>query len=169
MEYLVIDGYNVINAWNDVFDLSKDSLEDCRDKLFYYLSNYQGFKKINIIVVFDAYMVKGSQQKEGSYDNLSIVFTKENESADHYIERFVYEFGNVHTIRVVTSDYLEQIMIMSSGGIRVSPRELKEEMAIANGGIRENIDKINKKTNTIAANLQPEQLERLERIRRGMA
>ena len=167
MEYLVIDGYNVINAWNDIFDLEKDSLEGCRDKLFYYLSNYQGYKKTNIIIVFDAHMVKGSQQKELAYDNLKIVFTKENETADNYIERFVYKHGSIHTIRVVTSDYLEQTMIMSSGGARMSPRELKEEIIVANNGMKENIKKLNAKTNTIMSNLQPDQLEKLERIRRG--
>ncbi len=169
MEYLVIDGYNVINAWGDVFNLRKDSLEDCRDKLFEILSNYQGYKKTNIIIVFDAHMVKSTREKNQFVDNLTVVFTKEHVTADNYIERFVHRMGSDHTIRVVTSDYLEQTMILGKGGIRITPKEMREEIRLINTSVKSKMD-MNKavmgKTNTIMANLNPELLEKLEKIRR---
>lgn len=167
MEYLIVDGYNIINSWEDIFNLKKDSLEECRDKLLNILSNYQGYKKNNIIVVFDAHMVKGSQEKHERYDNLTVVFTKENETADNYIEKFVYKMGNTHTIRVVTSDYLEQTIVLNNGGIRITPRELKQEIRNV---IREEKNVIKSKpvrTNSVMARIKPELLEKLEKIRRS--
>ncbi|HHW48083.1 MAG TPA: NYN domain-containing protein [Clostridiaceae bacterium] len=168
MEYLVIDGYNLINAWNDVFDLENDTLEDCRDKLVNMLSNYQGYKNINVIIVFDAHMVKGSKEKEETFDNIKIVFTKENETADNYIERFVYKHANDNVIRVVTSDYLEQRMVLISGGVRVSPRELKEELFRASKNMESNYSKTERDANPIMSHLKPDLLEILEKIRRGI-
>ncbi|MCX8130925.1 MAG: NYN domain-containing protein [Clostridia bacterium] len=167
MEYLVIDGYNVINAWSDLFDPSADSLEDCRLKLLDILSNYQGYKKNNIVVVFDAHLVKGSQEKKENYDNLTVIYTKENETADNYIEKFVYNLGNIHTIRVVTADYLEQTMILRKGGIRVLPRELRSELRQAGNNLKVNITNAGAKDNTIMSNLKPELLEKLEKMRRS--
>ena len=166
MEYLIIDGYNLINAWSDVFKLEDNSLEECRDKLFSLLSNYQGYKKTKIIVVFDAHLLKGSQEKIGNYDNLTIVFTKENETADNYIEKFVYKLGSTNIIRVVTSDYLEQTMILRNGGFRVSPREFRLEILVANDNIKEVSNEIRMKRNTIMSHLEPELLQRLEKLRR---
>lgn len=167
MEYLVIDGYNVINAWRDIFDLRREPLEDSREKLLTMLSNYQGFKKVNIIVVFDAHMVKGSQEKNFFYDNLTVVFTKENITADNYIERFVHELGNTHVIRVVTSDYLEQTIVLSNGGIRVSPRELREEIFQTNKNMDSHHTTAKAEKNTIMSRMDPELLEKLEKLRRG--
>jgi predicted RNA-binding protein with PIN domain len=167
MEYLLIDGYNVINAWGDIFDLKGSPLEDSREKLLNLISNYQGYKNSNIIVVFDAHMVKGSQEKIESFDNLTIVFTKENETADNYIEKFVYKLGNIHTVRVVTLDYLEQTMVLSNGGVRITPREFREEMRSVTGiGSRVREQKP-QKANTIASHLSPEMLEILEKMRRS--
>ncbi|MFZ5986695.1 MAG: NYN domain-containing protein [Bacillota bacterium] len=164
---MVIDGYNVINAWNDIFDLEKETLEDCRDKLLNILSNYQGYKKVEIIVVFDAHLVKGGQKKKENFDNLKIIYTKENQTADIYIERFVYEFARDNVIRVVTSDYLEQRIVLSSGGIRMAPRELKQDIEAARKSMKEEIpDNINR-TNTIMSNIDSELLQKLEKIRRG--
>lgn len=167
MEYLLVDGYNIINAWTDTFNLQKESLEDCRDKLLNIMSNYQGFKKINIIVVFDAHLVKGSKEKHESFDNITVVFTKENETADNYIERFVHKMGNLHTVRVATSDYLEQTIVLSNGGIRMSPRELKEEVEKAAKGARLDLSSKPMKANDIMSRIDPELLEKLERFRRG--
>jgi predicted RNA-binding protein with PIN domain len=167
MEYLLVDGYNIINAWGDIFNVAGEPLEDCRDKLINILSNYQGYKKINVIVVFDAHMVKGSQEKLEIFDNITVVYTKENETADNYIERFVYKFGNTYTIRVATSDYLEQTMVMSSGGIRMSQRELREEINAVNNDIRVEIAGDLKKKNTIMSNIDPKLLEKLEKMRRS--
>ena len=85
-EYLLVDGYNIINAWKDIFDPENEPLEDCRDRLANILSNYQGVKKNNIILVFDAHLSKGAKEKEEIFDNMKIVYTKENETADKYTE-----------------------------------------------------------------------------------
>jgi len=82
MEYLVIDGYNLINAWGDVFDVTGEPLEDCRDRLLHILSNYQGYKNIKVIVVFDAHHVKCGQENQMTFDNITVVYTRENKSGD---------------------------------------------------------------------------------------
>ena len=166
MEYLIVDGYNIINAWDDIFDLKKYKLEDCRDKLLGILSNYQGYKKIQVMVVFDAHMVKGSQEKREQFDNLTVVYTKENETADSFIEKYVYKTSSEYTMRVATSDSLIQTTVLSIGGVRMSPRELKEEVEAANRNIREEIRNDRVKTNTLMSRISPELLEKLEKIRR---
>jgi uncharacterized protein len=167
MEYLVIDGYNVINQWADLFDLKKEPLEDSRDKLLHMLSNYQGYKNIEVIVVFDAYLQKRGQEKIQDFDNIKVVYTKEGETADNFIERFVYLNGRSNLVKVVTSDFLEQIITMSSGGIRVSPRELRME-------IRTDLKAVDKvafnppiKNNTIMSKVTPDIFEKLDKIRKG--
>ncbi len=167
MEYLIIDGYNVINAWSDIFDLKRESLEEARRKLQEIISNFQGYKDLNIIIVYDAHYLKGGQERTEKYDNLTIVFTKENESADVYIERFVANLGSQHTIRVVTLDYLEQRIILSKGGARVSPRELRQEIenTLKSESQRERTRP--RQPNSIEAHLSPETLEALEKLRRS--
>ncbi len=164
---MVVDGYNIINAWSDIFDLRKEPLEDCRDKLLDMLSNYQGYKNVEVIVVFDAHLVKGGQEKQKGYGKIKVVYTKENETADNFIERFVYGMAREHRIRVATSDYLEQRMILSSGGIRMSPRELKEEIKSAPNNAKTDYSKALTKNNTIMSNINAELLEKLEKMRRG--
>lgn len=167
MEYLIVDGYNVINAWKDVFDPGREPLEDCRDKLSTMLSNYQGFRKLNIIIVFDAHLVKGSVEKDYRFDNIKIIYTKENETADNYIEKFVHKYGNIHTIRVVTSDYLEQTIVLSNGGIRMSPRELREEIYSVHRSFKSSLKIGGPRVNAVESRIKPEQLEKLEKIRRA--
>ncbi|PYG84848.1 hypothetical protein LY28_03560 [Ruminiclostridium sufflavum DSM 19573] len=167
MEYLVIDGYNVINQWTDIFDLPRESLEDCRDKLLNMLSNYQGYKNIEVIVVFDAYLQKRGQEKVQEFDNLKVVYTKEGETADNFIERFVYLNGRTNTVRVVTSDFMEQIITMSSGGIRVSPRELRLEIQAELKEAKEMNFRPPIKNNTIMSNMSPDVFEKLDKIRKG--
>lgn len=167
MEYLLVDGYNIINSWRDVFDLGREPLEDCRDRLANILSNYQGFKKLNILLVFDAHQVRGSHEKEVSFDKIKIIYTKENETADNYIEKFVHRLGNTHTIRVVTSDYLEQTMVLSNGGIRITPSELRDELTSAFQNARPTTLKKSIRSNAIESHIKPELLEVLEKLRRG--
>ena len=167
MEYLLVDGYNIINAWDDIFNLKRESLEECRCKLLDILSNYQGYKKLNIIVVFDAQFVKGGQEKQENFDNLSVVFTKENQTADNYIERYVYKLGSIHRISVATSDYLEQTIVLSYGGIRVPPGELKDEINRAGTDVKVDIAKHPKRANSIISHLKPDLLKKLEEIRRS--
>lgn len=167
MEYMLVDGYNIINAWRDVFNVDREPLEDCRDRLASMLSNYQGYRNLNIILVFDAHLLKGSQEKEINFDNIKIIYTKENESADNYIEKFVHKLGNTYTIRVVTSDYLEQTMVFSNGGIRMSPRELREELETADKDIKPLLKSRAVKSNVIESHIKPDLLEKLENLRRG--
>jgi Predicted RNA-binding protein containing a PIN domain len=167
MEYLVIDGYNVINQWTDIFNLKKEPLEDCRDRLLNMLSNYQGYKKIEVIVVFDAYLQKGGQEKIEMFDNIRVVYTKEGETADSFIERFVYLNGRSNTVKVVTSDFMEQIITMSSGGIRVSPRELRMEMHTDIKSASEAGNQTPIKHNTIMSRMDPDVFEKLDKFRKG--
>ncbi len=167
MEYLVIDGYNVINSWKDVFDLRNESLEDCRDKLLNILSNYQGYSNVNVIVVFDAHLKKERRLKIDKYDNITVVFTKKNMTADHYIERFVHTHSKDAVVRVVTSDYLEQSIVLTGGGIRITPRELKEEIMRENKNIEKGQINIKSQTNSILSNASEELIEWLERMRRN--
>lgn len=167
MEYLLIDGYNIINAWDDIFKLDKEPLEDIRVRFLNLLSNYQGYRKIIIIVVFDAHLVKGSLEKHEKFDNMTIVFTKENETADNYIEKFVYRASKSDIVRVVTSDYLEQTMVLSNGGFRMSPRELRKEIITASKNLSFGTSKFVQRNNTIMSNIKPELLEQLEELRRG--
>ena len=167
MEYLIIDAYNVINAWTDIFDLKRESLEECRDRFLNILSNYQGLNRTNIIVVFDAHLVKGSQLKEENFDGLTVVFTKEGETADNYVERFVHKYSSMYTIRVVTSDYLEQRIVLGNGGVRMSPTELKNEVNKSNRGWGKYVEPSHSKTDDIMSRVKPEILEKLEKIRRS--
>ena len=168
MEYLLVDGYNIINAWKEDFDLSRESLEECREKLLSILSNYEGYKKIEIIIVFDAHMVKGSKKKVEEYDHITVVYTEENQTADNYIERFVYQFGNIHTIRVATSDYLEQTIVLKNGGARMTPRELRQQVESTNKSMtKEFADRPKNTRNTLALNIDSELLKKFEKMRRG--
>ncbi|HHV60502.1 MAG TPA: NYN domain-containing protein [Clostridiaceae bacterium] len=170
MEYLIIDGYNIINAWRDIFKPGLDTLEDSREKLLNILSNFQGFRKINVIVVFDAHQVKGSQEKVDFFDNIQVVFTKENETADYYIERLVYNLGRnrENVVRVVTLDYLEQTTVLNSGGVRVTPKELRAEIEKHTRILRSSErNKRYLKLNTLDSNLDTDTIEKLEKLRRG--
>jgi len=168
MEYLLVDGYNIINAWNDVFDLDRESLEECRVNLLNMLSNYEGYRKIKIIAVFDAHLVKGSQKHVEYFDNIVVVYTGENQTADNYIERFVYKYGDLHIIWVATSDYLEQAIVLKNGGVRITPRELREEVEGTHRNMTNNFGKIKKlHKNTIISNIKPELADALEKIRRS--
>lgn len=166
MEYLIVDGYNIINAWKDIFNLKRDTLEDCRNQLLLMLSNYQALKKIEVVVVFDAYQVKKCQNTIEKYDNLTVVFTRENFTADNYIERFVYNKKPKDIVRVVTADYLQQTTILSIGGIRMTPNELKSEISFEKKHMKKTTAKNKAKTNTIEANLNPKILEQLKKLQR---
>ncbi len=127
-EYLLVDGYNIIFAWEDLKELAEDNIEGARGKLMDTLCNYQGIKKCNLIVVFDAYRIQGHQTEIFDYHNIHVVFTKEAETADQYIEKFVHEKISNYSITVATSDGLEQVIIRGNGASLLSARELKEEV-----------------------------------------
>ena len=137
-EYLLVDGYNVIFAWDDLNELAKYNIESARGKLMDILSNYQGYKKMTLILVFDAYKVKGNQGEVGMCHNIHVVYTKEAETADQYIEKTVHRIGHNGNVTVASSDGLEQIIIMGAGAHRLSARDLRTEIEHTNGQIREN-------------------------------
>lgn len=127
-EYLFVDGYNIINSWENLKEKQRINLEEARDALLEIMADYHHYSGIEIIVVFDAHLVKGNSGKEFHYKGIKVVFTKENETADHYIERTLDSLGRIKRIRVATSDWLEQQMVLSRGGIRISARELEVEI-----------------------------------------
>ncbi len=135
-EYLLVDGYNIIFAWEDLKKLASEDLDAARDRLIQMLSNYQGFRKCELIVVFDAYRVKGNPGSVERLGDLSIVYTKEAETADMYIERVTHRLSKDHRVRVATSDGLEQIIILGNGAYRVSASEFRQELQAAEREIR---------------------------------
>ncbi len=164
-KFLLVDGYNIINAWRDIFDPRND-LEHNRSILTDILLDFQGGNDIQVIVVFDAHMVKGGKENIETIFDLIIVYTGENETADNYIERFVYENGSTHRIWVATSDYLEQTLVLSNGGARITPNELKRLLNDSKKDQRRIIESNNTQGNSLMNFLTSEQILILERLRR---
>lgn len=127
-EYLLVDGYNVIFAWEDLRELAKDNIDGARGKLQDILSDYQGIRGCHLIVVFDAYRVQQHKTEISDYHNIHVVFTREAETADQYIEKFAHEHVKKYRVTVVTSDGLEQIIIRGQGCGLISAREFREEI-----------------------------------------
>ena len=141
-EYLLVDGYNIVFAWDELKDLAQDNIDAARDKLVDILSDYQGYKGNNIILVFDAFKVKGGVGEISKYNNINVVYTKEAETADQYIEKVTHEIAGKHHVTVATSDAMEQLIIMGKGAYRLSANDLKEEIERTKEEIRRNyIDK----------------------------
>ena len=135
-EYLLVDGYNIIHAWDDLKRLAAQDLDGARLRLMDILSNYQGWRKCHVILVFDAYRVKGNPGSVEKYHNIHVVYTKEAETADMYIEKATYEIAREHRVRVATSDGLEQVIILGHGAQRMSARELRFEIDQVQAQIR---------------------------------
>lgn len=149
-EYVFVDGYNVIFAWDELKQLAKVNIDSAREALIDILVNYQGYRKCRMTVVFDAYRIKGGVRHEEKRGDVDIVFTKEDETADTYIERTTYGMEKNYMIRVVSSDRLEQQMIMGNGAFRVSAAEFKLEVdevrAEINAILEKNAGKVKKET-----------------------
>ena len=128
-EYLLVDGYNIIFAWDELKKIAAENLDAARKQLCELLCNYQGYRKCRVILVFDAYKVKGGLGSVEKYHNITIVYTREAETADAYIERATYEIGRQHRVRVATSDGPEQVIILGHGALRLSASAFHEEMA----------------------------------------
>ena len=140
-QYLLVDGYNIIFAWEDLQELAKANIDGARTKLMDILCNYQGYKRCTVILVFDAYKVQGNPGKTEKYHNIHVVYTKEAETADQYIEKTVHEIGKKYHVTVATSDRLEQVIILGQGGSRMSARELREEIDLVMGQIRQETER----------------------------
>ncbi len=136
-EYLLVDGYNIIFAWEELRELAAHNIDSARDKLMDILSNYQGYLGNTLILVFDAYKVKGNPGSVMQYHNIYVVYTKEAETADQYIEKTVHQIGQKYQVTVATSDALEQMIIWGSGAIRMSAAGLKEAVEMADRQLRE--------------------------------
>ena len=130
-KYIIVDGYNIIFAWSDLAELAKGDIDAARRKLCDELSSYAGFTKCRLVVVFDGYKLKGNLGEKSQFHNIQVVYTKEAETADAYIEALVSQIGNNYQVRVATSDSLVQISSLRSGVLRMSAKELMEEVARA--------------------------------------
>lgn len=127
-ECLLVDGYNIIHSWPELKELAKDNLDAARTRLIDIMCNYQGYKKCILILVFDAYKVKNNLGSSYKYHNIYIVYTKEAQTADMYIERTTHELASKYNITVATSDALEQLIVLGQGGKRISSRKLRLEV-----------------------------------------
>lgn len=136
-EFLLVDGYNIIFAWEELNELSKSNLEAARGRLMDILCNYQGYRNMNLILVFDAYKVPGNPGELIQYHNIHVVYTKEAETADQYIEKLVHDIGKKYDVTVATSDGLEQLIIYGAGARRLSARGLWEEIQRTEQEMRE--------------------------------
>ena len=173
MEYILVDGYNVINSWQELFSVGEESLVDLRDKLIDLLADFQGYKDCELILVFDGHHVRGNSGEEQQIGRMRIVYTKENYSADNYIERFVHLYAKQDcTIRVVTGDSLEQKIVLFGGGLRISPKEFWVEINSIKTDTKEIVKnqlgrERRKSINSILSNADENTIDTLEKIRRS--
>ncbi len=165
-EILFVDGYNIINAWFKLKPTHNYQLETARIELIEILSQYQALKGIKIIVVFDAYKVKGGREFREKVDGVEVVYTKEGETADNFIERCIASFKNEFRVRVATSDWMEQQIIFAQGAERVTPRELKDEIAEMFTGIERYREKAFKGRQPLELRLSKRVKGVLEELRR---
>ena len=159
-EYLLVDGYNIIFAWDELRSVARDNLDAARKQLCDLLCGYQGYQKCRVIVVFDAYKVKGGLGSVEKYHNIHVVYTREAETADAYIERATYEIGRRHRVRVATSDGPEQLIILGHGALRLSASNFHEEIERVQGQIAAVLDRNNQKTKSGAVRSAMERARR---------
>ena len=144
-DYLLVDGYNIIFSWDDLNEIAKDNMDAARQVLMDMLCNYQAYRRCELILVFDAYRVPGRAGMIDSYHNIHVVYTKEAETADMFIEKVSYEISGRRNVRVATSDGIEQIIIFSHGAQRVSARAFREEVDQVNRQIADAIQRQNQR------------------------
>ena len=167
-DYLLVDGCNIIFAWEDLRDLAQADFHAAQTRLMDILSDYQGIKGCILILVFDAYRVEGHPEETFQYHNIHVVYTREAETADQYIERTVHKIGRKHNVTVATSDGLEQIIIMGQGAARISARGFKEEIASAKQQMREEWQEHRDSSKTyLFDSMTPELKSHMEDIRLG--
>lgn len=167
MNILVVDGYNVIGAWEELKKLKMKDLELARDRLIELLAEYKAYTGDRVIVVFDALYVKGTESRQ-AVNGVEVIYTKENETADECIERLVKSLKNVKTqVYVATSDYMEQKTIFSRGALRISARELWLEISSMEKSIREDLDKTTNEQPKFKVFMEDNVLKKFEKWRRG--
>ena len=164
--YLLVDGYNIIFAWEELKQLAEDNIMSARDRLMDILSDYQGFRKMTLILVFDAYKVEGNPGTIFKYHNIYVVYTKEAETADQYIEKTVHKIGRRHHVTVATSDALEQVIILGQGGHGISAQGLQNEILLAKQELREeHLEKTSKGKRYLFDGASDEMTEYVDRMR----
>ncbi len=163
-EYLFVDGYNIINAWQPLQVLAQENLEMAREELINRMIEYQVVRDINLIIVFDAYKVKGTNKKIEKHGQVEVVFTKENETADTYIERRITEIGQYRKVTVATSDGMLQQLVMSRGGLRMSARELYHLLQDLKNEIERKRQKLAENSINFRATLDADTIEQLKKL-----
>ena len=166
-EYLLVDGYNIIFAWEELKELADADVAGARGRLMDILCNYQGYRKCTLILVFDAYKVEGNPGEVMKYHNIYVVYTREAETADQYIEKTVRKMARHHEVTVATSDALEQVIILGHGAHRLSAGGLKEEVELALKELRGEHLRQSSVRNYLFDYLQEKDAEELEKIRLG--
>ena len=167
-EYLLVDGYNIIFSWEELNELAKENIHAACDKLMDILSNYQGYRKCTLILVFDAYKVEGHVEEIITYHNIYVVYTKEAETADQYIEKTVHRIGRQYQVTVATSDGLDQVIIMGQGAHRISAQGLKKEIEDTEKTAREEWHQRRQSSKTyLFDHMSEEMQEQMEKIRLG--
>ncbi len=161
-QYLLVDGYNVIYAWDDLRQLADHSMDAARNKLMEVLSNYQGYTGTNVILVFDAYKVRGFGGEVSRWRNIDLVFTREAETADNYIEKTAHAMGRKYHVTVATSDGTEQVIIRSQGCLLMSSRELRTEIERVNRVISEEHLSEEKTSGVYLSQVMPEEVKNLQ-------
>jgi predicted RNA-binding protein with PIN domain len=168
MQILLVDGYNIIGAWNELRILKKEKLLDARDRLIELMAEYKAFTGTRVIVVFDAHLVPGIENKQKQSD-VEIIFTRENETADERIEKLTQELnGRRVQIHVATSDMTEQRVVFGQGALRKSAREFEIEMASISSNITKNVRNIQENKPISKIHLTDEVAEIFEKWRRGI-
>ena len=167
-EYLLVDGYNIIFAWEELDSLAQRDIGAARGKLMDILSNYQGYRNCTLILVFDAYKVEGNPGEVTKYHNIHVVYTKEAETADQYIEKTVRRIAKNADVTVATSDALEQVIILGAGARRMSAAGLREEVELALKEVRqEHLSRTGRLGNYLFDYLDDGEAKRLEQVRLG--
>jgi uncharacterized protein len=167
MDILLVDGYNIIGAWQELNELKQKDLAAARDRLVELMAEYQGYTGYRVIVVFDAYYVQGIARKYQNY-KVEVLFTRENETADERIERLAIELNNIKTqIHVATSDFTEQWAIFGQGALRKSARELLTEVKVIEKKIEKKVRNWGEKRPASKIQLSEEVAEIFEKWRRG--
>ncbi|HLU22575.1 MAG TPA: NYN domain-containing protein [Bacillaceae bacterium] len=167
MDILLVDGYNIIGAWPELIELKNRNLANARDRLIEIMADYQGYTGSKVIIVFDAYEVKGIEKKYKKY-NVEVIFTKAEETADERIEKLAKELNNIKTqIYVATSDYTEQWAVFGQGALRISARELLIEVQSVDQEIEGSIEKTKEQISATRIQLSDGIAATFEKWRRG--
>ena len=145
-DYLIVDGYNIIFAWEGLKKLASENLDAARHILMDILANYRGYTKCELVLVFDGYKVKGNAGEKFDYHEIHVAYTKENETGDMYIEKLVQDIGKNYNVKVATSDNLIQVAALRSGVLRMSANELREEVEFINKQIQSTLETYGRKS-----------------------